>query len=272
MGKNSKKAFCPRLEALEERSLMACSVFVSPEGVLNIVGDRAPDRVLLYDSGGGAVAGIASGHGFFTFNGIKDIVVDTGGGNDYVEYNLVDDLQRETRTVEVNLRDGHDTFLARLRNPFTGQPSDLLPGALLGMKVVGEGGNDRLFFDAAQVDLHEATMKIGFHGGAGDDTIVMLYSGLLDHGGVSFFAYGDQDQDRIAMLFAIDPASVAPHPGGVRGFIEGGDGDDLMALLVDAPPAVSQFQTGIDGGTGNDIAWTNIPMSHVQNVEVPIFV
>src|SRR5262249_26576844 len=172
-----------------------------------------PDRVLIYDSGAGNVWGFATGKGEFGFSGIKDIVIDTGGGDDHVEYYLVGDLvAHSTRSVDVNLRDGNDSFSANLKNPFTNQSSNFQVGAELLMKVVGEAGNDTLLFNADHVAMHQATMKIAYYGGDGNDTIGMGYAGLLDHGGVSFFAYGEAGRDLIGQFYNVDPASVAPHP------------------------------------------------------------
>src|SRR6185369_4996106 len=127
-------------------------------------------------------------------------------------------------------------------------PTNMLPGSELLIKVVGENGNDNLALDATGVTMDHATMKIAFYGGAGNDQIDMAYSGLVDHGGVSFFAFGNEDNDTIGISVLADPASVAPAPGGFRGFIEGNDGDDNIFYNLSASDSVSTDQVGIDGG------------------------
>src|SRR4030095_3484056 len=97
-----------------------------------------------------------------------------------------------------------------------------------------------------------ATMKIGFYGGEGNDQIDMSYDGHLDHGGVSFFAYGNEGDDTIRLNMVADDTSVAPHPGGVRGIVEGGDGNDAIFFHQAAPADVSTpgFNNSIDAGAG----------------------
>jgi len=135
------------------------------------------------------------------------------------------------------------------------------------MKVTGEAGNDQLSFDATGVSMDHATMKVGFYGGADNDTINMAYSGLVDHGGVSLFAFGEEGNDFIGMSMLADPASVAPAPGGFRGIIEAGDNNDTIYFEVSAPDSVSTEQTSIDGGGGTDLAVTDLDPSHVTNCE-----
>lgn len=266
--RNQNNRFRPNAEALEERSLMACNVFVDGAGVLNIVGDGANDYVTLYDNGHGDILGVASGVGPFSFSHIKDISIDTGAGNDTVNYTLMGDLQAgTTHTMSVNLRGGDDVFNASLYNYWTGEYSDMERGSLYLMKVVGEDGNDRMFLDAGDTDMRYATMKMAFYGGQGDDIIGMNYAGLVDHGGVSFFAYGNEGNDQIRMSMIADPASVAPAPGGFRGIIEGNDGDDTIYFDLSASSAVGHDQTSIDGGRGADRAFTNIDTAHIYNIE-----
>jgi hypothetical protein len=135
----------------------------------------------------------------------------------------------------------------------------MLPDALLGMKVVGEQGDDRIALDATGVTMDHATMKIGFYGGEGNDQIAMTYSGHNDHGGVSLFAYGNEGDDTIRMTMAADDTSVAPHPGGFRGVVEGGDGNDAIFFHYVAPVAVSNsVETMIDAGSGTDTVHTDL--------------
>src|SRR5262249_41660554 len=143
------------------------------------------------DQGNDVVEGSATGYGDFKFSGITDIVIDSGNGNDLVCYTLVNDLQPGiVRRVNVDLRDGNDIFAGALHAPL--QPRRFLPGSELLMKVVGEQGDDQLLLDAMGVTMDHATMKIGFYGGLGNDKISMDYSGFVDHGGISLFAFGDE--------------------------------------------------------------------------------
>jgi hypothetical protein len=262
---SKQQSFRPSLEGLEARSLMACQVFAAG-GVLNIIGDARPDTVVVRDHGNGFVDGSATGKGVFAYAGIKTIVIDAGAGNDQVSYNLDRPLlPNVTRMVNVALRDGTDSFFASLHGPRGG--GALLPGSLLLMNVTGDRGDDRLVLDANGVTMDHATMKIAFHGGDGNDVLGMAYSGHVDHGGVSLFAFGDRGDDTIGLWMAADAPSVAPAPGGFRGIIDGGLNNDTLLFHLDAPPAVGTAPTSIDGGAGNDLAITDIDTAHVNNVE-----
>jgi hypothetical protein len=247
---------------------MACSV-VAGAGVLTIVGDTAADHIVVRDNGDGAVQGSATGFGNFSFTGISAIVIDAGDGSDHVSYELAHELQPlpggAAHIVQVNLRDGDDHFAAVLHA--AGQANTFLPGSELLMKVVGERGNDQIQLDAVGVTMDHATMKIGFYGGEGNDQIDMAFSGLVDQGGISFFAFGNEDNDTIRLSMIADPASVAPAPGGFRGIIDAGDGNDAIFFQVLASSAVSTAQTSIDGGDAIDHALTNIDLGNVTNVE-----
>src|SRR6266545_6002747 len=111
------RSFRPSVEGLEQRSLMACNVFTAGS-VLNIVGDGGNDHIVVRDGGDGTVEGAATGYGAFSAQGITDIVIDAGNGNDHVDYNLIHDLQAgPARIVAVALRDGNDQFAASLHGP-----------------------------------------------------------------------------------------------------------------------------------------------------------
>ena len=264
-----RQSFCPRVEALEERALMACNVFVGPGGVLNIIGDGAADTIRLEDDGLATVHVDATGFGSHTFTGIRSIVVDSGAGDDFVFYNLQGDLQAGvTRTFDAALREGDDRFFATLYNPNTGKYSDFQQGSLLLLGVKAHEGNDDLFFDAGGgVDMDHATMKIGFHGNDGDDRIGMSWAGLNDHGGVTFWSYGGEGNDLIRQSMWADPASVAPSPGGLRSIAEGQAGDDVIYNYVDAPWAVSTDSSYIDGGDDKDVGMGNVKIFNCEASE-----
>lgn len=244
---------------------MACSVLAAG-GMLTIAGDGASDHIVVRDHGDGTVDGSATGYGDFSASGITGIVIDSGAGDDHVSYNLVGDLQAGiTRGVEVNMRDGNDHFDATVGT--IDQAAVLRAGSELLMKVVGEHGNDQILFDAPGVTMDHATMKIAYYGGLGNDDIRMNYSGLVDHGGVSFFAFGNEENDIIRLSMVADPASDAPAPGGFRGIVDAGEGNDGIFYNLAAPSAVSTDQTSIDGGGGIDHALTNLDAGSVSNVE-----
>src|SRR4051812_18254871 len=133
---SSPLSFRPRVEGLEDRRLLTCNVWTDAgfPGYLFITGDAAADHVAVQDNGDGTVQVSATGADDVAAAGVVEVVIDTGAGNDHVEYNFAGDLQPGTHAVEVNLRDGNDHFAATF-NGVNG-PSNFLPGSLLGMKVV----------------------------------------------------------------------------------------------------------------------------------------
>src|SRR5262249_47794792 len=124
----------PRVEALEERSLMTCNVVLNPADTLTITCDGANDVVIINDDGAGTISGSATGFGAFVGTLVTNIIADTGAGDDNVRYSLVGNLQANTaRHVDIALRAGRDVFFGQLYNPATMQGSDLLAGSLLMM-------------------------------------------------------------------------------------------------------------------------------------------
>src|SRR5262245_33371896 len=86
--------FAPRLEALEDRSLLSCTVSISGS-VLKIEGDGGANSVRITDNGTGAAGNIVVKCDGTTTNvgpAITEIRVNTKGGNDSVRYDLSNDL------------------------------------------------------------------------------------------------------------------------------------------------------------------------------------
>src|SRR5262245_23532087 len=94
----------PRLEVLEDRLALSCTVGLSGD-TLTIIGDSANDRIIVRDDGKGHVSGEASGLAFSAY-GVKTINISSEGGDDEVFYALDGDLAaNQMRFVNVGLEE-----------------------------------------------------------------------------------------------------------------------------------------------------------------------
>ncbi len=130
--------FLPRLEALEDRNLLSCSVVVN-NGILTITGDSAANTVTITDKGTGApgnVKVVCDGVPTNVMPAIKGIKVNTLDGLDSVRYQLAGNLQAGVaQNVLVNLGSGNDNFVS-----FFSAPGGLLNNSSLGLNVKGGVG------------------------------------------------------------------------------------------------------------------------------------
>jgi hypothetical protein len=231
--------------SLESREVPACVVTHPTPDTLVIEGDAANDSVVIRDNGAGGVSGIATGAGAFNFAGIKNIIVNTRGGDDRVTYNLIRNLQPgQTRVVDVRTEAGNDTFLAGLFNPRSGVGTDLLANSRLVIAGLGGEGNDLMRIDAMRdVDVAPgAALKMILFGETGNDTLVAYYRGEND-GAVSIRELdGGAGNDLIRGYYYADPGST----GVAAGLVHGQEGDDVMSLTMFGPN-VSPLSV-LDGG------------------------
>jgi hypothetical protein len=237
---------------LEDREVPACVVALGGPDTLVVTGDGAADAVVLNDNGAGTITGWATGAGAFAFNGIKNIQVNTEGGNDRVVYNLVRNmLPNQQRVVTVGLGNtGNDSFTANLFNPATGVGSDLLAGSSLIIGVQAGAGDDHLTINAQHdVDVAAgARLKMILMGQDGNDVIRGYYHGEND-GSVSIRDFdGGAGADIVRGLLQEDVGSTGVNAG----IVHGGDGNDQLALflLTQNPP----IQGLLDTGPGVDTA------------------
>jgi hypothetical protein len=248
---------------LEGREVPACVVSLGGPDTLVVSGDGASDAVVLRDNGLGGISGFATGHGNFSFSGIKHISVGTGAGSDRVVYQLMRNLQpTQFRNVVVALGDGHDSFTANLFNSGTGAGSDLLANSRLQLTAWGGTGNDTMTINAQRdVDVAAgAVLKMILFGDAGNDLVAGYYRGEND-GAVSIRDFdGGAGNDIIRGMIREDLGST----GVSAGQVHGRDGDDQLALMLWTlnPP----IEGLLDGGPGTD---TGLSTANVTKVNVP---
>src|SRR5262245_9112756 len=88
-------SFVPRVEALEDRRLLAVSVSLGSSGTLLVTGDAAANSIEIRDNGTGAAGNITViGDGVMTTRPevIRSIRITTRDGSDTVHWTLTGDL------------------------------------------------------------------------------------------------------------------------------------------------------------------------------------
>ena len=237
--------FSPRLETLDERALMSCTVW-DDGGYLTIIGDGGNDQVTIGDHGNGNVFVTATGAGTQSFSGIKSILVATFDGDDDVRYNLWSSLAGK-QDLQVGLGDGNDYFRATLANGV-----DLLGGSWLNIRAIGDGaddsGLDLLNVIATGVDIRGGKLTTRIDGGASNDGINQRYDGKLVGGTLRMSTFAGAGNDVVIQTMRCRPGSS----GRVMAAVDGGSGSDTMSLFLYLQPAVENQGAVLWGGAGLD--------------------
>jgi hypothetical protein len=179
--------FTPRLETLGER--WCPSVTIQANGSeLRIEGNGADDAVTITDNGQGQVTVTADGR-TRTFNRIREIRVDTRGGNDTVDYQLTGSTTAQSR-VRIDLGNGTDTATVRAAGVRLGAEAEV--------EVNGGSGDDSITADyAVEVD---SRFRLRLDGGNGNDTITAnLALAAGSTGRVEALAKGNEGDDRLTL-------------------------------------------------------------------------
>jgi hypothetical protein len=273
--------FLPRLEALEDRRLLSCTVLHNGP-TLTITGSPAADKVKITDDGSKVSVKCDNGPAV-SYSGITTINISTKGGNDSVGYNLVraDFLKtlglpgllfNPTRDLNVSLGDGADKFAAAIDR------YHMTAGCRLNFNVFGGNGADDLSVDALSaypggyslltVDAG-ASFNVNLNGGADADKLTAWYKGEND-GFVSLQATGSTGNDRIDTYLRCI-ATAKSHSEGfafLRGW--GGDGGDFVKMFThkDNPSDPVGIDALIDGGKGFDTAYRTVNYVKQINCEV----
>jgi hypothetical protein len=251
--------FLPRLEALEDRSLLSCTVSVN-SGILTITGDSGPNKVTITDKGTGAPGNIMVVCDSVPTNvmpAIKGIKVLTLDGIDSVRYQLAGNLQAGVaQNVLVNLGSGNDNFVS-----FFSAPGGLLNNSSLGLNVKGGAGQDTLHVRyTTDVDIRSgATLSVNLDGGEDADSIFLGYQGELD-GKLTLNADGGAANDMVQADLTLDCGSTGGDLSRVRG---GLNADRLIHRITQSCPS---DPVSIDGKVIHDMA--DFPVVHTSNVLV----
>jgi hypothetical protein len=242
------KSFVPRLEAFEDRCLPSCTATASG-GVLTILGDARVNNVAITDNGtNGPGSIVVQCDGARTsFSNITKVVINTKGGADRVEYDIIGNLQ-VSREIDVNLGAGNDSF----HSIWQGAIQD---GVALTLNASGGAGQDFIAVNAsANVNIPtHAEVSLTLDGNLDKDRLFLDYRGKLD-GLLDVLMTGGINQDQVQATIS----AAAGSAGQVQAAVEGNAGDDDLALLVDGlnatpAPASLSVSARVDGGAGHDI-------------------
>jgi hypothetical protein len=284
----------PVVELLEDRT---CLSTLSLHGhILTLTGDNTSNTITIHDAGNGNVsASIKTGGATRTFNAhdVQGIVVDSGGGNDSVIYDLTGKMTT-SRSIMINLGAGQDqasldfsqgVSAANLTVQVTGgKGADHLKavfGAIHNTHVDFRSmlgvGNDQ--FNASFNGAITGTAKVdvlgqdgpGFDGldigfrsdiGAAAQVAVNVLDGV--NSSTAHVDYQGRLDGRLSIheqagpggdLLASDVTLDAGSKGSLSDTLHGARGDDLFVLrLHDHSGKMKSVVASITGGGGDDIA------------------
>jgi hypothetical protein len=272
----------PRVEALEERQVLSCTVGVN-NGVMTITGDSGANTVTIDQTFLGTVS-VKADSLTTSASGIKEIRVNTLGGNDTVKYNLNSLIsflpwlrtdQYGSQKVKVNLGSGNDKFQTAMC------PQHLKSGASLAFDVNGGVGDDYLRVDMSTYAFapdYGASLSVKLDGSFGKDDVAASYKGELD-GNLSIVAIGGPGTGWLAGLDGNDTVAAnvqlttGPHnhsEGLAYVRVQGGFGNDRLTLATrkDSSLDPAAVDAAADGGPGSDMltrTWNVIQTSCEQD-------
>jgi hypothetical protein len=255
--------FVPRVEALEDRQLLAVTATVTTDGTLTVRGGAENDRIRLIDNGTSGVNNVtlvANGRTVMPGVAVSRIIVRTGGGNDTVKYNLDGVLATGvSRSLFVDLGPGNNAFAAKLQG-------SLLARSSLSMNVnSGVGASAMSVSATSNINIAStALLTMELSGGqTGPDMTQVNYRGQLS-GTIILFGQGGAGDDRLGARMVLTPGSV----GGISAQYLGGPGDDTFSMNIQRILLTDRagFTAVLNGGTGfNQAAITpGVGLRHIQ--------
>jgi hypothetical protein len=249
MNRLSSRGRLPRLEVLEDRRVLSCTV-VAQDGVLSITGDSRANDVQLVDDGA-AVTVTCDGQAE-TFEDISKVVVSGRQGSDSVRYELTGELAAD-RQVVIDLGNGHDALGVTLGGK-VGAEADF------SLTAFGGNGNDKLRVAGDGADVAEgASLAVRLSGGNGKDMMMGRFDLLLG-GSLTFAADGGNGNDVVIGNLTVGAGST----GDLKARVLGWNGADRLRLDVadnsgdDGDPAtedesaLESVVATLDGGRGKD--------------------
>jgi hypothetical protein len=245
--------FAPRVELLDDRVVPSCT-WETVGNVLTITGDSSANDIQIVDDGT-TLTITCDGESVDVADGVTEVVVKAGSGNDTVSYELTSGgAAAVERTIDVQLGNGWDTFDGSV----TG---DLFDGSALSVEARGGNGKDTVNFVVDGGVGTGATLDVLLGGGNGKDVIESSYAGVL-LGDLVWDVTGGNGKDEAGAEMTFDAGST----GTADVSVFGERAPDALTLLVtdnsgdDGDPATeddsalgeSTFE--VDGGKHNDTA------------------
>jgi hypothetical protein len=294
------------LENLEDR---CCPTTLSLQGhTLLIKGDSHNDVIAVSDAGNGNVSASITSQGAakaLKANGVQIIEIQTGTGNDRVDYKLTGPMTT-SRDLVVDLGSGFDqaslNFAKGVSAPKLnvtingGKGSDevdvvfgAIKGTDLNFNANLGAGNDHLF--AALGDVSGAArVTLNVNNGAGfDGTLVEMQGRIGAAAQVAVNVHGGSASDTLHVdydgqldgkldihvtggpgddLVASDVNLAAGSKGDLKDHVDGGAGDDLLVLRVKgAKGKMHSISTKVDGGGGDNVCLhtPGVQVVHCEN-------
>jgi len=208
-----------RLESLNDRTVPSVTV-VQDGGTLTVTGDAHANDVQIHDDGTAAGLTVTVDGVDQVLSGadVTNVVIKTQSGWDTVSYTLTNDYVGTTRTVDVWLGNGNDTFTADLGHAIDAASS-------LTLQVHGGNGKDDLSVTGAGGVA--GTLDVQLYGQNGMDVISFDYTGDVT-GTVRWTAEGGNGKDDVSLHYA------GVLDGTLELNVKGGNGMDHVAADVAA--------------------------------------
>jgi hypothetical protein len=233
-----RNRFTPRVEALEDRQLLA-TVLLSGT-TLTINGTNKSDKISVFDNGtdtAGAIIVQDQGVTIFTSTtAITTIIINSNDpsipgsdkGTDDVSYTLSGSLLGTIRVVRANFADGKNNFTANINGT---------AGPGFGLLLIANGLTGKK--DNFQVNVNATTLpgdlQFGLYGGPGDDTLnVNVVNGLVmsANSELEVTEKGGGGKDKINYTFSGQMNGTGANEARMFIDLEGGpDNDDVSALV-----------------------------------------
>ena len=215
-GFQARQHFRPRLEALEQRMLLACEVFTDASRTLIVQGDEGDNRIAIV---GGREQLRVTCDGVTTrveLANIDAVQVLAGGGNDTV-------IRDESAPIPIRIKgqDGDDTVHVRDNTLDVDNEGQVTPDDA----IIGGGGNDTVVISAA----HAAA-------------IVKIFGVVRDVPDPEFQIYSRATGNLLAHLFVQEAEAIR---------LNTGDGDDQVEMH-DRQGLLAGIDWSIQTGGGDD--------------------
>ena len=239
------------LESLTDRITPAVTVTTGDDGVVTVRCDQWANDVDITDNGAAGVTVTVDGVDQEIPTDVTTLKVYTRAGHDTVDFALGENVTGTTRTVEVWLGNGHDTFTADLAGGLDAA-SDLT------LKVDGGNGKDTL--TAVGGGAVAGNLTVEFKGNNGMDNLSYEFAGTVT-GVFDLTLHGGNGVDTIRGNLDVQAGST----GTVTAEVLGRNGKDDLGLWVTGD-GVAGLSTeslfSIHGGNGRDL------FAHSDNVTV----
>ena len=240
--------FRPRVEALERRLCLTCTVIQDGANLYITGGNTANDLAIQQDEAGYHVA--CDGGSIATFRGVERAIISMGSGNDSVEVAYGTGVYRPADLV-AHLGAGDDSLDLRAG----WQTND---GGSIKFDIWMGPDDDRL---TAFLPHIEQRLQLNADLGAGNDTFsgsILPPSDVAAAGGGawSVAVQGQQGDDEMSLMLGGPVAGPAPHliNANLNLMLDGGVGADQVRMMIDASvvAAGAELNVGVDGGAGAD--------------------